>query len=405
MAAKFLNWALALTLICVLPKVRVAGAQGAGRAVSVVAARSGELDQTVRVIGTLVAKEEVLVHAGLDSDDHAKVVEILAEAGDRVRAGQLLARLDSSRIEIELMQSDAKVARADAAIKQALSQIEDARAVEVQTRSTRDRSVKLQAKGAVSNQALEENETALMRAISAVGLAQQTLGMAQADRLLAEAERSDVRSRLARTSIIAPNAGFIIRRSVQLGALGSSSTEAFFSIARDGDVELSGEVAQAEFSRIQDNSSARVELLDGRAPVEGRVRLKSAELSAGSRLGRIRISMPNPSGIFIGAFARADVVVKRAIGVIVPDTSVVNLAGSDRVQVISNGKIQTRVVAIGVRSNGLVQLNSGLSAGETVVLKGDNFLSEGEPITPVKVVFHVPGEAQAASAFAPVALQ
>ncbi|MCX8280024.1 efflux RND transporter periplasmic adaptor subunit [Phyllobacterium sp. 0TCS1.6C] len=404
--AGIVGWARLSALACfVAANSTAATAEGAAPAVTVVAAVSGELAQTVRVVGTIVARDEVLVHADLDSDNGAKIVEILAEVGDRIRSGQLLARLDSSRIEIELRQSDARFARAEVAIRQATSQVEDARTVERQARSNHDRSTRLKAKGAVSNQSVEDSETALIRAVSAVELAEQGLELAKADWQLAEAERQNVRLRLDQTRIIAPSDGVVIRRPAQLGAIASSSTGPLFALARDGEVELNGEIAQREFSLVQTNAAAQVEFLDGRPPVDGSVRLKSAELTAGNRLGQIRISLFEHPDIAIGAFARANVIVRQRHGVIVPDASVVGADGSYRVQVIADGKVRAREVTVALRTDGLVQLSSGLASGEAVVLKGDNFLKEGDAVTPVKAAFRAPAELQSAETVSSVARQ
>jgi multidrug efflux pump subunit AcrA (membrane-fusion protein) len=92
----------------------------AAPAVTVVEAQLRPFRDQIFVSGTLVAREEALVGAQVDG---LRIDAVLAEDGDRVREGQVLARLDRSQLEALVAGSDAAIARADAAIAQAQSQI------------------------------------------------------------------------------------------------------------------------------------------------------------------------------------------------------------------------------------------------------------------------------------------
>src|SRR5262245_48157678 len=89
-------------------------------AVTVTAARTRQVVEPLFVSGTLTARDEVMIGAQLDG---LRVVEILAEDGDRVAKGQVLARLDRSQLDALVAQNDAALKRSDAAIAQAKSQI------------------------------------------------------------------------------------------------------------------------------------------------------------------------------------------------------------------------------------------------------------------------------------------
>src|SRR5262249_12837620 len=90
-------------------------------AVTVAQARERDFVETLFISGTLVARDEVLIGAPADG---LRIVELLAEDGDRVEKGQVLARLDPSQLDALLAQNDAALIRADAAIDQARSQID-----------------------------------------------------------------------------------------------------------------------------------------------------------------------------------------------------------------------------------------------------------------------------------------
>ena len=125
--------------------------------VSVVSAVDRAFVDRLFVSGTLVAREEADVAAGIDG---LTIVELHAEEGDVVAAGQVLARLDRSQIDAQIAQNDAATARADAAIAQAKSSVDQAQAQLGFAKDDYDRAAKLgpQIMAAAS---IEQRETAL----------------------------------------------------------------------------------------------------------------------------------------------------------------------------------------------------------------------------------------------------
>lgn len=84
--------------------------------ITVMPAASGTVVETVVVTGSLVPRDEVLVIPEIDG---LSVQEILAEEGDQVAAGQVLARLSQDALKIAITENDAQIQKADAAIAQA----------------------------------------------------------------------------------------------------------------------------------------------------------------------------------------------------------------------------------------------------------------------------------------------
>ncbi|MEH6720493.1 MAG: efflux RND transporter periplasmic adaptor subunit [Aurantimonas endophytica] len=360
----------------------IAMAEERPSAVSVVTARESVLTDRVRVVGSLVAREESMVKVDLAD---VRIVAVEAEAGDIVQQGDVLARLDATLINIEQSANAARLARADAAIKQVESQIEDAALAHVQARADMERSKQLSAKGFAAEETFELRQTTLKRAASALALAQQSLWVAQADRRVIVAEGQEIAARLARTVIAAPTDGRILRRTARLGALTSASGEPLFVIAENGEIELDAEVPEADFARLAVGQAAGVVVLGRGTPLEGRVRLIAPELQAGSRLGRARISLPQAGNLSVGAFARGEVDIERRGGVFLPATALSDRAGKVTAQVVEDGTVVVRFLETGLRTAGLVEIRSGVEAGETVVLRAGNFLVEGDRVAPVEV--------------------
>jgi RND family efflux transporter MFP subunit len=358
----------------------VAMAEERPPAVSVVTARASVMTDRVRVVGSLVAREESVVKVDLAD---VRIVALEAEAGDIVQRGDVLARLDATLISIEQSANAARLARADAVIKQVESQIEDAALAHVQARADMERSKQLSVKGFAADETLELRQTTLKRAASALALAEQSLWVALADRRVIVVEGQEIAARLARTVITAPTDGRILRRTAKLGALTSANGEPLFVIAENGEIELDAEVPEADFARLAVGQAADIVVLGQTEPLAGHVRLLAPELQTGSRLGRARISLPQAGDLSVGAFARGEVDIERRGGVFLPATALSDRAGKVSAQVVEDGTVVVRILETGLRTAGLVEIRSGVEAGETVVLRAGNFLAEGDRVAPV----------------------
>ncbi|HXO90505.1 MAG TPA: biotin/lipoyl-binding protein, partial [Stellaceae bacterium] len=83
------------------------------------------ITETLAVTGSLVAREEIVVGAEFDG---LRIVEILADVGDHVEQGQVLARLDGTMLRIQLAQNTSTIAKAEASIAQVKASIAETQA-------------------------------------------------------------------------------------------------------------------------------------------------------------------------------------------------------------------------------------------------------------------------------------
>ena len=167
---------------------------------TVVPAVNREFVDRLFVSGTLVAREEAQVAARVDG---LTIVEVDAEDGDRVKHGQILARLDRSQLDAMLAENDAATKRADAAIDQARSLIAQSQAQEAFAASDFDRARKL-GQGVMAASTIEQREMAMKTAQAQLAASQNALGVAQADRKSRDAERQELLVRIDRTEVKAP---------------------------------------------------------------------------------------------------------------------------------------------------------------------------------------------------------
>lgn len=347
--------------------------------VTVVRAVRGPIAERVVVTGTLVPREEVLVSPQVEG---FAIVEVLAEEGDVVAAGQVLARLSRETIETSLMQNAAQALRADAATAQARASVVEAQATRAQADLALVRTRDLLATGNAAREVFETRDAAARIAAARIEAATNVLRAAEADRALAEAQRRELQVRLARTELRAPVAGVVSRRAARLGAVVMGAGDPLFRIIEGGSVELEADVPETSLARLRPGQSASIDVFG--VPRTGRVRLVSPEVSRTTRLGRVRVSLDGQAGgLPVGGFARATVETARKDGVLAPLSAVLFQADGVVMQVVQGGVVETRRVEVGLRDSKQAEIVAGLAEGEDVVAVSGSFIRGGDRITPV----------------------
>ena len=322
-------------------------------AVTVTEAGRSAVPTTVSIIGTIGARYDTPI--GVEGDG-GRVLAIYVEAGDHVKRGQILARLDSAVLEPQVANLEAalELARAEAELAAA----EYRRAVAVG-----------------KSGALSAEETERRRSSSVTGAAKVKVAAAQ----LAEAQ-----ARLARMQVRAPADGTILTRTVEVGQTATPGGGALFRMAEGDEVELSGEVAEQDLPALQVGQVVSVRLTGTSKAYPGRVRLLGAVIDPQTRLGLVRVSlMPDPN-LRPGAFARAEVTVSNAERIVLPQTAVLtDDKGSYVLIVDATGKIVRRTVHVSGIVDAGVTIDQGVSYKDQVVATAGAFLRVGETVRPV----------------------
>ena len=347
-------------------------------AVTVVPATKREFVDRLFVSGTLVAREEAQVAARIDG---LAIVELDAEDGDRVKEGQVLARLDRSQLDALMAQNDAATKRADAAIDQAGSLIAQSQAQVQFANADFDRAHKLDA-GIMAPSTIEQREMAMKTAQAQLAAARFALGLAEADRKSRDAERQELQVRINRTEVKAPVAGIVSRRSAKLGASASTSGEPLFRIIEDGAIDLEADVPEQTLAQLAVGMPAELKLPGVEGAIVGRVRLVNQEVDKASRTGKVRIALGDVSRAHIGAFASGSVELARRQGVGVPATALERDGDEARLDVVRDGKVEVRQVKAGVSDGGWVEIEAGVADGESVVQRAAAFLRAGDRVRP-----------------------
>jgi len=321
--------------------------------VSVTEVGVSSVPTTVSIIGTIAARYDMPI--GVEGDA-GRVAAIYVEAGDHVKRGQVLARLNVSVLEPQ-------VANLEAALEQARAEAELADA-------EYRRAQAVGASGALSAEETQRRKSAGVTAAAKVKVAAAQLAEAQA--------------RLARASVRAPAEGIILTRNVEVGQTATPGGEALFRLSEGGEVELRGQVSEQDLPLLKIGQLVNVRLTGTPRVYEGHVRLLGAVIDPQTRLGMARVALTPDPNLRPGAFARAEVTVSNADRVVLPQTAVLaDDKGSYVLIVSAQHKVERRAVHVsGVVQNG-VTIADGINGKEQVVATAGAFLQEGELVNPV----------------------
>lgn len=349
-------------------------------AISVVAADPRVLTDRILATGLVSPVEEVLVQPLIEGQP---IEALLADVGDMVVAGQVLAVLSKTSLDLQKSQANASLASARATVAQAEAQLVEAEAAADEAERTADRARKLRDQGAATPAAADTANANAVAATARVTVARQSLEAARAQVTLIEAQLANVDLQLTRTEVKAPYAGRITARNAVIGAIASAASQPMFVMEKDGALELRADVAEADVLRVATGMTAELSAAGLAAPLTGTVRLVEPSIDTTTRLGRVRIAVEDPEALRAGMYVEASIIVARREAVAVPVTAIGAEGGAAVVMRVKDGLVEQVSVTLGIREGGWVEVAEGLQPGDSVVSKAGAFVRPGDHITPV----------------------
>ncbi len=298
--------------------------------------------------GNIVAWQEVVIGAEIGG---LRLIEVLVNVGDKVRRGQLLARISSDTVDADLAQGKAAVAEEEAMLAEAVANA--------------DRARQLQATSLMSAQQVSQSLTA-----------EQT---AKAKLAAARARVQSNELRLSQTRVLAPDFGVISARTATVGSLAQPGQE-LFRLIRQNRLEWRAEVTATELPRIQPGQVVTVELSEG-ITTQGRVRIGAPTVDPQTRIGLVYVDLPADSPARAGTFARGVFELGEAPALTVPQSAVLLRDGFSYVfKLEGNNQVAQTKVAVGRRVEDQVEIISGLEPNARVVASGAGFLTDGDTV-------------------------
>ncbi len=290
-------------------------------------------------VGSLASDEAVIIR----SEIAGRVEDIGFEEGQPINKGDLIITIDDSIYRAEFNQAEARLR---------LSQ------------ANYDRAVNLEGRGAGTQRALDEASSKLQEDRATLDLA---------------------RARLDRTKIRAPFSGFMGIRRVSPGDYLMAGQEIVNLEAIDP-IKVAFALPEVLLSVVEPGQSVVVQI--DAFPGEdfiGEVYAIDPRIQASGRSVTLRARVPNPGGrLRPGLFARIGIIFeRRENAIMIPERALVPIQSRQTVFVVEEGVVALRDVTTGGRRGGDVEITSGLSAGDAVIIGGQLKLREGTAVIDV----------------------
>ena len=309
------------------------GPSGPPMVVQVAAVAVQPLWDEEEVVGNVEAAQRAVLAAKVTG-----VIDAIKVApGARVTRGQILASIDAREIKARL---------------------DSAEAARDQAQKDYVRIEKLLKSGSSTRQEFDAATTRLRTA----------------DAVLVEA-----RTMLQYTEISAPFDGVVTRKLVEVGDLATPG-KPLLEMENSSLLRFECEIPEALVDRISMGAGLPVTIDAAGATLTGKVSEIAPSASAGSRTFLVKLDLPPAEKLRAGQFGRVRVPVREHPAVLVGEGAVVRRGQIESVFVVEEGMARLRLVKTGRQMNGRVEVLSGLSGGERVVVHDAHLLKDGAAV-------------------------
>ena len=310
---------------------------------------------------TLPGTLQGAIEATLYPRSSGYIVRWTKDIGASVKKGDLLAEIAAPEIDQQLKQAEAT--RAQTAAGEALA------------KSTAARWQSLREKDAVTQQDLDERLS--------------TYKQAQSDLAAAAANVSRLRSMQGFNRVVAPFDGVVTRRNIDVGDLvdaGNSGTgRALFSVAQIDPLRLYVYVPQAYANQVKVGDAVTVTLTERVGELyQGTIARTARAIDTLTRTMQVEIRVPNPQGALIaGSYVQVLLPIKGDnTGLVVPTNALLfRPAGSYVAVVDGQGHVRLSLVKLGTDFGTAVEVLSGLSSSDRIVINPADSLADGDVVT------------------------
>ena len=358
----YLIWATVLVVVAIVLKMTLL----APPKVKVILVEKRDLTAQVYGNGTVEAK----VVVGVSSKITGRIVDLYADQGDRVKQGQLIARLENDDLLQQQRQSEAGLNRSAANLNVEQANLQKARANLALAEKNAQRFRTLAEKNLVSKLEAEQYETAFKVAREEVTRSQATIETVRMEQQSGRAGVSFARSKVADTLIYAPQDGVIITRDLEKGTTATPG-QAIFTLADPATIWVRANVDESQLKGVTVGKSAVITLRS--SPGEqwaGQVARLGHQSDRVTEELQVDVAFNPPLKNFrLGEQSEVYITteVKKAVPSL-PSAALVTIDKKRGVWIVENGRLKFREVVVGINDRGdFREIVSGLDGNERVV--------------------------------------
>ena len=374
--------------------------------VMVAAATRGDVEAEIDFTGVLEPEMVVNVVPKIGG----RVAEVRVKDGDRVKAGDLLLRLEASEIEAQVAQAEAghEVALANLEKTRAgarVEQLEQCRAGLQMAEAGYDEAERsfnnaraLYEEGIVPKQQLDQAETQYIIADAQLKQAAEELKMAESgataeDLKIIEAQVSQAaaalqlaRTQLADARIVAPISGTVSGVVLNPGEMAGPGTPVV-TINKLDTMEVQVNLTEKDVNRVSTGQEVDVLVPSvSKEPLPGKIHSISPVADPRTKTYKLKATLPNEDGRLkagMTATIRAVIDAEKDT-VVVPVEALLVQQGRQVIYVVEEGLARRRAVTVGLENGTAVSVLEGVDPGEQVVVRGQHYLQESGKVTIVE---------------------
>ncbi|MGB7769447.1 MAG: efflux RND transporter periplasmic adaptor subunit [Verrucomicrobiia bacterium] len=288
---------------------------------------------TEAIVGTVQAK----LHATLEAKVSGHIEQMPVRLGQPVKAGELVALLNSSDLQARLDQAEA------------------------------------------SREQAERNWDRISALFHQQAATHAEFDDAQAQKRVADAAVAEAKAMLAYAKIVAPFDGVVTRKWTDVGDFAAPG-KPLLDIEDPSKLQVQADVPDVIASHVRDGEDLAVHVDALNEELTGTI----AEISpAGDPIThtfRVKVDLPATPGLMSGQFARLEVPIGKSQALLVPDSAVVERGELEILFVVVSGHAQLCLVKTGRHAGDQMEILSGLDAGDIVVIHGASQLTDGQPV-------------------------
>lgn len=334
----------------------------------------------------IVLSGETVPKASVDiSPKYAgRIAEVAVDLGDAVSLGDVLLRQDTKDVSISIGEN--RAGSAQAAAEAVTSRAEyDAGTMKAQSDyenalTTYERYQQLFDEGAVSRQDRDDRYRAMMETKAALeGLTSQSVAGKEAAAEKARYAVEALTNQQADMTLLSPLSGIVSYRRAEAGEWATAG-EKLLTVVDTSELYLDCQVAEQDVGILQEGMSLDVSIDSLGESVKGTIRYISPAMDADTHAYKVRLVLTDPAAqIRGGMFGRTEVTAMQKKDVLLlPKTAVIDHNGKKLVYVVDDdGRAEEVPVTLGVSNDEMVEIRSGLAAGERAAVTNLSKLKNG----------------------------
>jgi RND family efflux transporter MFP subunit len=352
----------------------------------------GSVNETLSIPAEFRPFQEIDVHAKVAG----YVKEIKVDVGDRVKAGELLAVLEVPELQDEVHQDEAAARRSEEEVHRADADLQRAESAHeiAHLAASRLAAVLRDQPRLVAQQDIDEAQGRDRVAEAQVATAKAAVAAAHEQLAVAQATQSKTQTLFAYARITAPFEGVITRRyadtgaMIQAGTASQTQTMPIVRLSQNALLRLSVQVPESAVPRIHLGApvDVRVDSLDRTFP--GKIARFADRVNSDTRTMETEVDVPNPKLELVpGMYANASIELDRAADALVAPVQAIDRDGDRATALVVTPAhtVEQRSVGIGMQAADRLEIKSGLSEGDLVIIGSRSGLSPGTAVTPREV--------------------